>query len=366
MTPKNHVHPAVVSRFTDIVARPDVTHKVPLPAIDWAIVNQQAPEALSVSADPLPKVDAVIITWTSAEWQAMAHVFLFSATNGIPSPPALEAQWKPYRPAGQGAAMGSYQLVGINNLKVLLYKSETHLAYSPWIAGMNTMIDGIISDFKPAKIYSIGTAGGGNYNENLGDAIITNAGYLDLSDPANLVSYNKQTFACPNWTPPPNLLQATQDNLFLPLNSVVNDQSLEAVLQDAKTDCQTKYHKPFTFTVAEMLNANLDPANLGAPKAIPMENIPLNTSDGYLIAAGNTAYSAYEMDDAAIAHEASVKGVDYLFVRNISDTDVPTATPAGKPIDTESRNSWSSAIYNRFGLYTSFNGALAAWALIAG
>jgi len=44
---------------------------------------------------------------------------------------------------------------------------------------------------------------------------------------------------------------------------------------------------------------------------------------------------------------------------------VPAVAGNGAPIPDEIREDWSSAIYTNFGLYSSFNGALTAWATIA-
>jgi hypothetical protein len=72
------------------------------------------------------------------------------------------------------------------------------------------------------------------------------------------------------------------------------------------------------------------------------------------------------MDAAVVAWVAAQHGVDYLFVRNVSDPLVPAATASGAAIPEQVRNGWSSLIYEDFGLYSSFNGALTTWAVIAG
>ena len=45
-------------------------------------------------------------------------------------------------------------------LKVLLFKAQAHLAYDPYLAGLQAMTNAILADTGAAYLYSIGTAGG--------------------------------------------------------------------------------------------------------------------------------------------------------------------------------------------------------------
>jgi hypothetical protein len=116
------------------------------------------------------------------------------------------------------------------------------------------------------------------------------------------------------------------------------------------------------------VNEPLCPTELHTPKALPKKGVPLLTTDYYYIATGNDAakYSVLEMDDAVVAQVCGSKKIDYAFVRNISDPIVPAKSKSGKEIPEPVRSDWSGAIYENFGLYSSFNGALITWAAIAG
>lgn len=48
----------------------------------------------------------------------------------------------------------------------------------------------------------------------------------------------------------------------------------------------------------------------------------------------------------------------------ISDAVMVSTDKEGKPIPDAARNAWSSEQYDHFGIYSSFNGALAAWATL--
>jgi len=153
--------------------------------------------------------------------------------------------------------------------------------------------------------------------------------------------------------------------IFLPLNKIATLADLASVLEKAKKNKEEGGQQLEPFSLKDLLNAALDPANLGSPKAVNFQNTPLLTTDFYFIAAGNADYAALEMDDAVIGYAAKQANVDFVFVRNISDTLVPAKTPANQTIPPDARQAWSSAVYNAYGMFTSFNSAVAAWALIA-
>ena len=72
------------NRHTDAQSSPPAHTLPPLPVIDWSLVGHVAPTPADVEYKgpnaPLPKADIVVITWTSAEWSALDHVFLNSST----------------------------------------------------------------------------------------------------------------------------------------------------------------------------------------------------------------------------------------------------------------------------------------------
>src|SRR5579862_1444232 len=90
-----------MSRYTDIPLRTlALTQPSLLPAVDWSQVGQSAPTIVSLNPSSpsvkLPKADAIVMTWTSAEWAAMDHVFIRNA--------------KPESPSGAGVAPGTWFL----------------------------------------------------------------------------------------------------------------------------------------------------------------------------------------------------------------------------------------------------------------
>src|SRR5262249_53726537 len=118
----------------------------------------------------------------------------------------------------------------------------------------------------------------------------------------------------------------------------------------------------------DLLNNALRPDELGTPRVEALTDVPLLTTDFYYIASGDAAdaYAFLEMDDAVIAREANRRGTRFACVRNLSEPVVRSRPGLGVPSSDPVRADWSGLIYTSFGASTSYNGALATWATIAG
>jgi nucleoside phosphorylase len=330
--------------------------------------------------DPLPAADIVIVTWTSAEWSAMDHVFAGSDDGAVRAIDdwSWKQNWFPYArgAAGftpdpkSGPLWGSFRLVKITDRsqrpwRVLLFKSNSHLAHPPWIDGLSAMTRAILTDTGADRIYSIGTAGGGRLNARLGDVVVTNAALLDLQRPQNFGDPdNGAMFRCQTWYPATALKAEVEQNLLYRIKDLATSDFLNGLFAQLPA---RDPDDPGKYTLDDLLNAPLQPDNLGTPFIHLLKDVPLLTTDFYFIGAEDdaTAYSFLEMDDAVIAREAGRLGVRYVFIRNISDPLVNTRTRSGQLLSDGVRSAWSALIYERCGWFTSFNGALATWATIA-
>lgn len=356
-----------------------------LPRIEWSKIGHIAPEFIETGErkpeDPLPKADLVIITWTSAEWFAINHVFIDSDKESYTKSYDWRDKWNLYnRGASEyhadkksGELWGHFAMVKITDLsgrpwRVLLFKSNSHLAHSPWIGGLEAMMKCILSDTQTNRVYTIGTAGGARLDQTLGDAVITNSAILELQRPENTSDKsNGNSFRCPTWYPSVKLTDSVSKNLMLKMSSVANDTSMGALFKKLKSkhaNDPTLLHINYN----DLINEPLSKKSLKNPQIHTLKNVPLLTTDFYYVATGNNSdeFAFLEMDDAVIAKEANAMGVDFACIRNISDPIVPCKTESGITIPETIRNDWSGMIYSTFGLYTSFNGALATWATIAG
>ncbi|HTV26962.1 MAG TPA: hypothetical protein VMF32_04195 [Xanthobacteraceae bacterium] len=368
-----------MSRQTDVLTLSAIDPvAVQLPAINWASINQTAPQPAAPQPrqpdDPLPRADIVVITWTSAEWSALDHVFANSGSprgNGVG---AWDKDWQFYRrntgsfTAGEHGdpLWGTFRVVTVagatKQWNVILFHSDAHLQYQPYIDGLRAMVRTILTDVQPRYLYSIGTAGGATLAQALGDPVTTNcAQLLPGKQPNNTDPANGETFTCAGWYPPTAMFAPAQ-RLMFQLSDVVSAPELQNLFERL---AQKTSIGPLTLN--DLLNAPLQPENLGAPTVHSMPGVPLNTSCDFSMApgSGSTNFAAYEEDDAVVGEVAQELHVNFAFIRNVSDPVVPDHTASGTIIAADIRRNWAGLLYDRYGLITASNGALATWAAIA-
>lgn len=340
----------------------------PLPVVDWASIGQSAPEVLTEEnwdpQNPLPTADVVVMTWTSAEWAAMDHVFCDSGEEMsyyYYEDESWQDKWNFYSrgydeiegelpstaPSLTHKAWGRFCRVKLpgNDKTVLLFKSDMHISTDGQGLPLRSLVQNIIDDSQPALLLTIGTAGGSRNEDFLGTTNITNAGRFDLSGDLAGYDFNHKTFSN-DWTPQTGLLKDVQSLL---MTTPVTMEELEYLAKQMEG-----------YTLSQLINKEITPGFL-APK-INVLDIPVLTTNGYEV--GNTSgnydyFACMEMDDAVIAMISDENNQVFGIVRNISDP----VQNADLPEDVQSH--WGSVIYKAYGLYTSYNGALATWAVLA-
>ena len=352
-----------------------------LPVVDWSSIGQDPPVLVTdkdwnPDTNTIP-VDLVIITWTSAEWAAFDHVF---CDSGQPMPyeyyenESWKDPWKYYHtgwetieselpssaPSQTHKAWGSCRIVEFpsNGQKALLFKSDMHISTDGPELPLRNMVEQIISGFSPSMILTIGTAGGSRLQDNLGTANITNAARFDLTGEFEPCHYpfNHKTFTN-SWEPQTDLLDNAK-SLFM--ETPVTMDELNG-LYNANLDELQNPDTGQPYTLEQLMNKNIEPGAI-PPLANILSGTPVLTTNGYEVAntSGNYDYfAAMEMDDAVIAMISDEHKVPFGIVRNISDP-VQNADLA-----TEVQGNWGGIIYSEYGFYTSYNGALAAWSVMA-
>jgi nucleoside phosphorylase len=342
-------------RFT-----PSIQNTPLLPQVNWADVGQSAPQPLDTPQGGLPAADVVVVTWAEAEWAAMEHVFCGSA-NTMPYSARNEENWSGWEKFAKGVPdlphnqgwnyWGNYKLVKIAGKAVLLFKSNTHLDFpgEQYLAQMTSLL---ISNSKPQLVLSIGTAGGARPGDHIGTVNVVNAGTLYVSGQAQ----SEWPEYSNGWTPDWSIVQqADFQKLLFPVPTTEND--LESLCNQFNSSYGTDYS-------LNQLNVN----NLNLGGAEPAINnltgaaTSLLTTDSFVVAtsAGNFKnFACVEMDDAIVAKVCSSHHQAFGSVRNISDPVQNSDLPP------KAQGNWGSTVYDAYGLYTSYNGALAAWALIA-
>jgi len=344
---------------TEAKFAPVIQNKPPLPPIDWTQVGQQAPSLSNTPGGGLPKASAVVITWAGAEWAAMQHVFCASGSS-MPYSERNNGTWPGWQKYDKNLAPGGpsgwtywgyYRLVQIKGQSVLLFKSNTHLDW-PGSSYLQALIKIIIDQVQPGLILSIGTAGGGKTQDHVGTVRAVSAGTLDVDGqpPAQWPVYSNA------WSAPGAILNNTGfGKLLFPIPTTASD------LQGICSQFNQKYGTNYSL-------ANLDPNGLNTGDPVPQIDdqtggaASLLTTSTFVVGttSGNFQnYTCIEMDDAVIAQVCKTAGTSFAFVRNISDPVQNSALPS------KVQGNWGGAIYDAYGFYTSYNGALTAWAFLA-
>jgi nucleoside phosphorylase len=333
---------------------PKIANTPPLPVIQWNAIGQKPPQLLNTPAQ-LPEADAVVITWAEPEWAALQHVFCGSNTT-MAYTKQNTGSWSGWVKYDDGAPeglgyWGYYRLVGIGTAKLLLFKSNTHYAASQGEQDLTALTNIFLEDVKPSIIVSIGTAGGARATDPIGtvNAVRADVLYESNQPQSNWPSYASQW--SPNWT----ILGAKAfSNLLMPVPTTAAD------LKSIGAQFNTFYNSKYSLN---QLNPNN--LNLGAPSPainnLTKPGTALVTAKSFVVAntSGNLAsFACVEMDDAVIAKAAAGK-TPFGSVRNISDPIQNAALP------NVFQGHWGEAIYTAYGLYTSYNGALAAWAILS-
>jgi nucleoside phosphorylase len=340
-------------------ARFALTNAPPLPAVNFAAVGKTAPGLAATSAGSLPKASAVIITWADAEWAAMQQVFCGSG-NTMPYSDRTRGTWPAWQkfsshlPAGAPSSWtywGYYRLVTLGTNPVLLFKSNTHLDY-PGAAYLQALIQLLVEQVKPNLILSIGTAGGTKPTDHIGSVRAVSAGTLfEAGKPQASWPVYENAWKGGNAV----LGNANFDQLLFPVPTRSGD------LQTFCAQFNQLYKTSYTL-------AQLDPDGLNLGDPSPQIDNQTGTGASLLttptFVVGTTSgnyqtFTAIEMDDAVIGKACAASKTAFGFVRNLSDPVQNAALPAS------AQGHWGSAVYDAYGFYSSYNGAVAAWAMLA-
>lgn len=343
----------------------------PLPVIDWKALGGKMPQLLPVkgfkSGSPLPKADVVIITWTSAEWAAFDHVFCDSQSemtyyekntwnkrwlnynrgySKLEAPGEWSKNLTSRSPSTTLKAWGRFCYVKLGNgKKAVLFKSDMHVSTDGVNIPLIQMMKNIIEDTKAKLVLTIGTAGGARPQDCLGSVNITNGGHFLLSGELKGKPFNNKTFSS-TWKPKDTLLKK------------LNNRLMTAPVQISHLEELAKKLKGGSLPLKKLINIEITPGHIK-----PVSNtlrIPVLTTNGFVIGTTDGKYKNYaamEMDDAVIGMVCNQEKTNFAVVRNISDPVQNASLPF------KAQKNWGGAIYTAYGIYTSYNGALCAWAI---
>ncbi len=292
----------------------------------------------------LPRADFVLITWTSAEANAMAAVL----TPGIWSMPPSRFKgksWYEYTnqwdskfrgrstgrsPAAEDHYIGKYMPIKIGGRSVLLFKSNFHLARDDKSMPVKDMFKQVIVQTGARLVITTGTAGAIGSKLKLGDAVIANTALFKCDGTFKRTPFNKKKFT---------------SGYPIPHNGHVKVVNSKLIAPNAAQLKPERTGHPEVYTTA---------AELGEPDVIiTTDKFEFDDKDNTF---GLQKLGAMvEMDDAVLGLACEELGgsTKWLAIRNASDPQMPTDS-AGE----------SSAIYNKYGYWTSITSVLACWAMV--
>jgi nucleoside phosphorylase len=333
--------------------------------------SRQAFDPQPAPDDPLPRADAVVITWTVDELAGLSKVFVpgFADTKYWIKYARNFSQYEPHirstAPAAHSQRLGSYQLATVGGLKVLLFKSELHLNQDGKSQGdglstlpVKDLFLQIIDEVQPAHVLTVGTAGSVFDAFGLGDAVITRSAKFRLQQEFKNEPYNGHKYKS-EWTYSTRWLSTGEQLMsqFRPQLAV----------------------PPFALPTDQV---PLPGGPIAMPEPTPKIRIeqdardmpefhPILTTDyfeyGTTVNRLDHEGAAVEMGDAALGLACSElqHPPHWLVVRNMSDPVINGELPA-KQFHLNEQTTWAVAYYTAYGEWTSATGALAAWAVLAG
>jgi nucleoside phosphorylase len=298
----------------------------------------------------LPAADFVIFTWTSAEANAMAAV-MTPGSWAMPPKNWQGPSWHEYTnqwnarfrgrsigdaPAAKQHYIGKYVPILIDGRKVLLFKSNFHLARDGKSMPVKDMFKQVIQQTGAKLVITSGTAGAIGSTLQLGDVVIANTAVFDLMKSFKSVPFNGERVS--------RKYQPSSETSL----KVVNKALIEA--NAGQLASQRKgIPKVYSFAVE---------SNVQHLK----EKLVIVTTDKFAYDTKNNQPfklqgkgAMVEMDDAVLGLAVQELGTktDWLAVRNASDPQMPNYN-----------NKLSADTYKKYGYWTSISSALASWASV--
>jgi hypothetical protein len=293
---------------------------------------------------PLPKADALVVTWTVDEGHATSRVLTPGKDSRDDYLPythnfnTIAAKMRRGSPALLEKRLGTYWTSTIGGKKVVVFKSDSHLSQDTKTlpTGTETLPNydvwrQIIEEVNPELVITTGTAGGIGPNCEVGDVIVSPVVRFD----------------CRNW--------------------LKKEPFHDAVYKESAAPKTKHFAKAKT-----LFRANADrlpPANTRPPKIIltkgPVTSVVttdffgFDTSDNHYGLKGLGAVS--EMGDAVLGMVIGdmTKPPRWVAVRNVSDPQIKAEGTL------KQQAAVAAQIYKGFGRWSTVCSAIVCWALVA-
>jgi nucleoside phosphorylase len=307
-----------------------------LKPIPWPPTLQPSPVRPSASgADPLPAADVLIVTWTTAEAQALADVLSpgvsltdwLRYTNGYD---ALIVDVEKGAPAHEEKDLARYWQATIGGRSVILMKSDLHMSQDGPKLPVRTLWKQIIEQASPQLVITTGTAGGIGAQTVLGDVVVTDIVRFDCQR-----DFAAAPFAQASYTATRSVTLTTDVSTLLDVNAV-----------DLPTSVGGNGH------------ATVIPGVVLTTDFFAFDD----TEDTYGLRAYEPAAAAVEMGDAVLGLVCAEDLTDppaWVIARNASDPQMPQLATV------QDEANRAANIYQTYGYTTTIGSAIVCAALVA-
>ncbi len=296
---------------------------------------------------PLPRADALVVTWTMDERHALSRVLTpgkDSRDDYVPythNYTSIASTMSPGCPAVQAKRLGAFWTTMIARNKAVVFKSESHLSQDTdrrlppdGVLPNELLWKQIIAEVEPRIVLTTGTAGGIGKDFEVGDVVVSPVVRFDSkkwlkSAPFHAATYHSQAAATQYLAEAEKLFKANAGQL--------------------PTD---NTRPPSIVQVA--------PADLSA-SVVTTDFFGFDTSDNHYRLWG--LGDASEMGDAVlgmVAQQLGQNAPSWLAVRNVSDPEISAAG-----LTLKQQAALAANIYKAFGRWSSVCSAIVCWALIA-
>jgi nucleoside phosphorylase len=293
--------------------------------------------------DALPKADVLVVTWTAAEFQALADVLTpgcpFSAWGHYTKNwSAYLAQLTDRSPAKEAQRLGEYALTKIGTKHALCFHSQLHLATDGLEPPIVALWQQIIGEVDPELVITTGTAGGIGTSTCLGDVFVVSNAKFNCTKDFKDKTWAQERFEGPSMPTPAGASSHLSEaqNTLMPVNAG---------------------------RLEPEANRNPHIGQGGDVETVDYFGFA-DTDDTYGVVKNDPLAHTEEMDDATLPLALSLMSASehtpWLSIRNASDPQVPSSIG-----DLEAQKHWASQIYEKYGYWTTVGSAIACWAVIA-
>lgn len=338
---------AMLASLTDGVAQVNRHSIVNIPWPDGLAPEPDPSFAFNSESSVLPKADFVIFTWTVAEANAMSAV-MTPGRWAVPASHSSAPSWYVYTnqwsakfagrsfgraPAAHAHYIGKYMPILIGGRKVLLFKSNFHLAYDDKSMPVKDMFKQVISQTEARLVITSGTAGAIGSKLKLGDVVIANSARFHCGRAFKSAPFNGKQFTS-------SYAKPSQETALKQVNS-------KLVEANAKSLQPERSGNPLVYSFA-VPNKLAEPMTIVTTDEFQFDD---KTDKFGLQGLG----AMVEMDDAVLglAVQEMNHPVKWVAIRNASDPQMPGPSKGD-----------SADVFKKYGYWTSVPSALAAWASV--